>query len=150
MNIAATIDSLTRDLRYAARGLSQRPTFTLAAVLALALGIGATTAIFSVVYSVLIKPLPYPNADELVTIRYRAAGIPGSGLGSSDTSMYFTYRDESRTLAGVGLWQAGDATLTGLGEPERVLALQVTQGTLQTLGARPIRGRGFTDAEHGP
>jgi hypothetical protein len=60
------LESLGRDLRYALRGLPRRPAFTFAAVLTLALGIGATTAIFSVVYSVLIKPLPYPNADELV------------------------------------------------------------------------------------
>ena len=70
MNIIGVVDSVGRDLRYALRGLLRRPAFTLAAVLTLALGIGATTAIFSVVYSVLIKPLPYPNADELVRIRH--------------------------------------------------------------------------------
>ena len=75
MNIIGFFDSVGRDLRYALRGLPRRPAFTLAAVLTLALGIGATTAIFSVVYSVLIKPLPYPNADELVRIRHSAPGI---------------------------------------------------------------------------
>ncbi len=75
MNIIGFFDSVGRDLRYALRGLPRRPAFTFAAVLTLALGIGATTAIFSVVYSVLIKPLPYPNADELVRIRHRAPGI---------------------------------------------------------------------------
>src|SRR5437899_5590587 len=150
MNIVGLFDTVGRDLRYALRGLAQRPAFALAAVLTLALGLGATTAIFSVVYSVLIKPLPYPNADELVTIRYRAAGVPNSGLGSSEPSMYFTYREETRTLAGIGMWQGSDATLRGLGDPERVRALQVTQGTLQTLGVQPMRGRGFTEAEHGP
>ena len=150
MSIIGFFDSVARDLRYALRGLAQRPTFTFAAVLTLALGIGATTAIFSVVYSVLIKPLPYPNAEELVRIRYRAAAIPNSGFGSSEPSMYFTYRDENRTLAGIGLWQASDATLRDLGEPERVRALQVMQGTLQALGVQPMRGRGFAEAEHGP
>ncbi len=66
MSIIGFVDSIARDLRYALRGLARRPAFTFAAVLTLALGIGATTAIFSVVYSVLIKPLPYPNSDELV------------------------------------------------------------------------------------
>ncbi len=69
MSIIGLVDSVARDLRYALRGLARRPTFTFAAVVTLALGIGATTAIFSVVYSVLIKPLPYPNSDELVRIR---------------------------------------------------------------------------------
>ena len=95
---------------YALRGLARRPAFTFAAVLTLALGIGATTAIFSVVYSVLIKPLPYPNADELVRIRHqRTRRSMASGLRSA--TMYFTYRDENRTLASIGLWQEalGDA-----------------------------------------
>jgi|KBSMisStaDraftv2_1062788.scaffolds.fasta_scaffold30566_2 predicted permease len=150
MNMIDFFDSLGRDLRYALRGLARRPAFAFAAVLTLALGIGATTAIFSVVYSVLIRPLPYPNADELVRIQYRAAGIPNSGLASSEPSMYFTFGDESQTLAGLGMWQGSDATLSGYGEPERVLALQVMQGTLETLGVRPMRGRAFTEAEHGP
>jgi hypothetical protein len=150
MNIIGFFDSVGRDLRYALRGLSRRPAFTFAAVLTLALGIGATTAIFSVVYSVLIKPLPYPSADELVSIRYSYAGISNSGLGGSEPSMYFAYRDENRTLAGIGLWQGSDATLRRVGEPERVRALQVTQGTLQALGVQQMRGRGFTEQEHGP
>ncbi len=75
MKINNLLDSFGRDLRYALRSLPRRPAFTVAAVLTLALGIGATTAIFSVVYSVLIRPLPYPNADELVRIRHSAPGI---------------------------------------------------------------------------
>jgi predicted permease len=148
MNIIGFFDSLDRDLRYALRGLSRRPAFTTAAVLTLALGIGATTAIFSVVYSVLIKPLPYPNADELVRIRHSVSGE----LGGADfePTMYFTYRDENRTFATIGLWQENSATLTDRGEPERVSTLRVTDGTLQALGVQPMRGRGFTAQEHGP
>jgi len=149
MNLINSFDSLGRDLRYALRGLPRRPAFTLAAVLTLALGIGATTAIFSVVYSVLIKPLPYPNADELVRIRSRAPGINVDDLQAS-SNMYLTYREENRTFASIGLWQAADATLTARGEPERVRALRVTDGTLQALGVQPMRGRLFTDQEHGP
>jgi putative ABC transport system permease protein len=147
MNVHGFVDSVGRDLRHALRGLPRRPAFTLAAVLTLALGIGATTAIFSVVYSVLIKPLPYPNADELVRIRNRAPGINLEDLQAS-SNMYLTYREENRTFADVGLWQATDATLTVGGEPERVRALLVTNGTLQALGIQPLRGRLFTDAEH--
>ena len=64
--------------------------------------------------------------------------------------MYFTYRDENRTFASIGLWQEDSATLTASGEPERVRALRVTDGTLQALGVQPMRGRWFTEAEHGP
>jgi predicted permease len=117
-------------------------------VLTLALGIGATTAIFSVVYSVLIKPLPYPNADELVMLRHSAPGLGYDDAGSEPT-MYLTYRDENRTFASVGLWQESSATLTERGDPERVRALRVTDGTLQALGVQPMRGRGFTEVEHG-
>lgn len=118
MNIVPFLDSVVRDLRYALRGLARRPAFTFAAVLTLALGIGATTAIFSVVYSVLIKPLPYPNADELVRLRHNAPGLPFYNFGL-DPTMYLTYRDENRTFASIGLWQTGSATLADRGEPER-------------------------------
>jgi putative ABC transport system permease protein len=148
MTISALADSLGRDLRFAFRGLSRRPAFTFAAVLTLALGIGATAAVFSVVYSVLIKPLPYPNADELVRLRHSAGG----DLGGADfePTMYLTYRDESRTFASIGLWQNGSAILTDRGEPERLRAILVTQGTLQALGVQPMLGRWFTEREHGP
>jgi len=141
------LDSLGRDLRYALRGLPRRPAFTFAAVLTLALGIGATTAIFSVVYSVLIKPLPYPNADELVRIRHSSIAAADQPASSN---MYLTYRDENRTLASIGLWEASSVTLTEGGEAERVRALRVTDGTLQALGVQPMRGRWFTEQEHGP
>jgi putative ABC transport system permease protein len=149
MRLSAFLDSVARDLRHALRTLPRRPTFTLAVVLTLALGVGATTAIFSVVYSVLIKPLPYPNADELVRIRHSAPGINVADLAAAPT-MYFTYRDEARTFASIGLWQEDSATLLDTGEPERVRALRVTHGTLQSLGVQPMRGRWFTEREHEP
>ena len=146
MSIIGFVDSVGRDLRYALRGLSRRPAFTFAAVLTLALGIGATTAIFSVVYSVLIKPLAYPNPDELVRIKPAAPGLDTDDLGT-DVTMLLTYRDESRTLAEIGLWSERSATLTEGGESERVPVLLVTNGTLQALGVQPMRGRWFTEEE---
>ena len=101
MRIIGFVDSIGRELRLALRGLVRRPAFTFAAIVTLAVGIGATTAIFSVVYSVLIKPLPYPNAHELVRIRHRAPGIDVEDLQAS-SNMYLTYRRESRTFANVG------------------------------------------------
>jgi putative ABC transport system permease protein len=142
-------DSLGRDLRYASRNLLRRPSFTFAAVTTLALGIGATTAIFSVVYSVLIKPLPYPNADELVRIRHSSPGLGAGDDSGAEPTIYLTYQDENRTFASVGLWQEQDATLIESGEPERVRALRVTDGTLQALGVQPMLGRSFTQQEYG-
>jgi predicted permease len=149
MNIIGLVDSIGRDLRFALRGFLRRPTFTLAAVFTLALGIGATTAIVSVVYSVLIKPLPYPNAEELVRIRHVAPGLNFSDMPASPTQ-YFTYRDENRTFAALGLWQEGGQTLTDPGEPERLRTVRVTQGVLQALAVQPLLGRWFTEEEHGP
>jgi len=146
MNVIASVDSVVRDLRYALRGLSRRPAFTFTAVVTLALGIGATTAIFSVVYSVLIKPLPYPNSDELVSIRH----VGDRGNIAATREMYFTYRAETRTFAEVGIWQGGSATLADAEGSRRVRSLLVMDGTLQALGVQPARGRGFTAAEHGP
>lgn len=94
------LHSIGRDLRYALRGLQRRRAFTFASVLTLALGIGATTAIFSVVYSVLIKPLPYPNADELVRIRHPQTRVDVN-FDSASSNMYLTYREENSTLASV-------------------------------------------------
>jgi len=143
------VDALIRDFRYAVRTLIKNLGFSTTAVLTLALGIGATTAIFSVVHSVLIKPLPYPNADELVRIRHSAPGINLDDLDAS-SNMYLTYRKANRTFAGIGLWQENSATLTDRGEAERVRALRVTDGTLQALGVQPMRGRWFTEQEHAP
>ncbi len=148
MSIISFVDSVGRDLRYALRGLSRRPAFTFAAVLTLALGVGATTAIFSVVYSVLIKPLPYPNADELVSINAAAPGIGIEDLFSEPT-MFLTYRDENRAFADIGLWQRGGATLTERDEPELMTTLWVTDGVLRALGVQPMRGRWFTEEEYG-
>lgn len=150
MNIVRFFDSLGRDLRYALRGLPRRPTFTLAAVVTLALGIGATTAIFSVVYSVVIKPLPYPDAQELVRIRHAATGSIAVPDLTTSPSMYLTYREENDTFSDVGLWWESGLTMTGVGDPERVRALSVTDGALQALGVLPMRGRLFTEEEHGP
>jgi predicted permease len=144
MNILSIVDSVGRDLRYALRGLARRPAFTFAAVLTLALGLGATTAIFSVVYSVLIKPLPYPNSHELVRIRH----ANDRGDLSATSVLYSTYRNENETFADIGVWREDSATLTDRGEPERVRALLVSHGTLQALGVQPLRGRWFTASEH--
>jgi predicted permease len=149
MNVIGFLDSVGRDVRHALRTLPRRPSFTLAAVLTLALGIGATTAIFSVVYSVLVKPLPYPDSGELVRIRHSSATL-GTDDMQSQQSLYLTYRDENRTFAEVGFWGDGGETVTRADGTDRVRSLRVTHGVLQALGVQPVVGRWFLEAEHEP
>jgi len=149
MNTIGVLDSLGRDLRYAFRGMRRRPTFTLAALLTLALGIGANTAVFSVVNGVLLKPLPYPNPEELVSLWNRAPGLNSGDIPMSP-SMYFTYREQSRTFQNIGLWTTGGRSVTGLGEPEQVRAAAVTDGMLQALRVHPVLGRWFSEADENP
>ncbi len=140
-----------RSLRHVLRRLRQAPLFTVIALVTLALGIGANTAIFSVVNGVLIKPLPYPQSESLVGIWHTAPGITGI-RGSLNTcpTMYFTYREENRSFQDLGIWQSGGASITGIGDPEQVRSLSVTYGTLQALGVQPLLGRWFSQADDTP
>ena len=141
--------AIASELRRTARSLLRHRAFTAAAVLTLALGIGATTAIFGVVYGVLLKPLPYPDGHELVSIRHAAPGSPVAEQGFSE-SQYVTYREANRAFEHLGFSTYAGRTLTGLGDPEQVRVLTVTHGTLQALGVQPAIGRWFVDAEHSP
>jgi putative ABC transport system permease protein len=120
-------------------------------LLTLTLGIGANTAIFSVINSVLLKPLPYPQAESLVGVWHTAPGVIGIGdkLNCSPT-MYFTYREENRVFQEIGLWSGGGASITSSAEPEQVRALTVTYGTLEALGVQPVLGRWFSRADDTP
>ena len=113
-----------RSLRHVLRRLALAPMFTAITLVTLALGIGANTAIFSVVNGVLIKPLPYPAGGQLAGVWHLAPGITGAMAGNINCSptMYFTYREENRTFQEFGLWSNGGATVTGAGEPEAVQA----------------------------
>src|SRR5262245_19909297 len=108
------MSGMAQDLRYALRGLHRNLGFTSVGVLTLALGIGATTAMFSVVNGVLLRPLPYPQQDRLIELVHQA---PGIGLGElfASPAMYFAYRDHSRTFESVGLWDwdSSPVTVTG-------------------------------------
>jgi len=149
MNTISPLDTLGRDLRLALRGIRRRPGFTLAVVLTLALGIGANTAIFGVVNGVLLKPLPYPHASELVSIKHTAPGF-GVPVLRMSASQYFTYREEGRVFQHLGLYGDGGQTITGLGEPEQARSLVVTYDALLALGVQPQLGRLFTEADAKP
>jgi predicted permease len=119
------------------------PTFTAITLITLAVGIGANTAIFSVLNGVLLKPLPYPNPDQLVGVWESAAGLGMGDLNASPCT-YFTFREENHTFQDTGIWHNDSVSVTGTGEPEQVDALDVTDGTFPILGIQPIRGRPFT------
>jgi putative ABC transport system permease protein len=127
------------------RRFGRAPLFTSIALLTLAIGIGANTAVFSVVNGVLIKPLPYPNADELIGVWHSAPGVGlNNGTANASPTMFFTYREEGRYFQDVGLWSSGGVTVTGFSEPEQVRNLSVTHGTLQALRVPPMLGRWFS------
>jgi predicted permease len=143
------LDDSLRDLRYSIRSLRRAPGFTILASGTLALGIGATTAIFAVVNGVLIKPLPYPNSEALVAVWHTAPGLDLPQMQASPTQ-YLTYREESRAFAEIGLYLIGPATVMGVAEPEEVRALIVTYGVLQALGVPQAVGRSFSQEDHAP
>src|SRR5438046_523680 len=108
-----------RDLKYTLRRLARTPVFTLATVLTLALGIGANTATFSVIHSVLLKPLPFVEPDRLVGVWQTAPGVDIKDLTASIAD-YLTYRQDSRTFADVAIWKGQSFTVTEFADPELV------------------------------
>jgi predicted permease len=139
------VNSSGRRIVRTVRRLVRAPLFTSVAVLTLALGIGANTAIFSVIRGVLLKPLPFDHPDELVGVWHSAPGVKIPLLNQAP-SLYLTYRDEGRTFVDSGMWNTESVTITGTGEPERVTGLVVTDGILPVLRVQPVLGRRF-DAE---
>ena len=130
--------ALAQGLRHASRILWKQPGFSGVAVLTLALGIGATTAVYSVVHGVLLKPLPFRDPDRLVTLYHVT---PASQKDLQGAATYFTYRDHGQAFEDIGLWQAGSVGVIRSGVPEQVRALRVTDGTLALLEIRAELGR---------
>ena len=143
------LSDLWQDLRYAARVFRKQPAFVATAVLTLALGIGATTAIFSVVNGVLIKPLPFAESDRLIALVHQAPGVNQYEMAASP-AIYFTYRDNNQTFESVALWYSNTASVTGAGQPEEVHRLQSTHELLPLLRVRPLHGRTFSKADDQP
>jgi predicted permease len=138
---------LSQDVRYAARIFKKQPAFAAAAVLTLALGIGATTAIFSVVYGVLLKPLPFAEPDRLVSLQQIAPHGAGTNQGPAT---YLTYRENQQAFEDVGAWDPTEVSITGGGNPERVQGLLVSSSTLPLLRVQPVLGRGFSAVDDVP
>jgi putative ABC transport system permease protein len=138
--------TLLQDLKYGLRQLRRSPGFTAVAVLTLALGIGANTAIFSIVGAILIRPLPYPEASRLATIWGTHPDIPKLQAAVAD---YLDWRRQDRDFAQIaayscrGCWEGANAILTGAGEPEQLEATLVSANLFMVLGAKPVLGRTF-------
>ncbi len=138
--------TILQDLRYAVRSLRRSPGFTAAAVATLALGIGANAAVFSLVRSVLLRPLPFPEPGRLVAI---AESNPGKGrdLMSASAPNFLDWQAGSRSFTAMGAYTTTDTTLTGRGEPERLSATLATAGFFPALAVSPQAGRAFGEAE---
>jgi putative ABC transport system permease protein len=140
------MDKLLRDFRYAIRILRKNPGFTAVTVLTLALGIGANTAIFSVVNSVLIRPLPYPQSDRLVMVfnKYPKMGLLQAALSGPD---FADRRDQNRVFEHLGVFADANLNLTGGGNPERLQGIRVSADLFPALGVQAAIGRTFRPEE---
>jgi predicted permease len=136
-------------LKYVLRRLMHSPGFTTIAVLTLGIGIGANTAIFSVIEGVLLKPLSYSHPEQLVDVNHTAPGVNMPDVGSAPF-LYFTYRDEGRSFQNMGLVNGDAVSITGSGEPEHVQTLDVTADVLPALSVQPLLGRSFSQKDDSP
>ena len=148
------LESLLADVKLALRRLRKSPGFGITVLLTLAIGIGANTAVFTVVDSILLKPLPYPQPEQLVAVWLHAPGAAGlanfaEGLRLSP-SMYLTFAEHNRTFQSIGVWLSGTANVTGIAQPEEVRTTYISDGVLQTLNTAPTAGRWILTADQAP
>jgi predicted permease len=147
-------ESILADLKFAFRRLRKSPGFAITTLLTLAIGIGANTAVFSVVNSVLLKPLAYPDPDRLVALWLDAPGAGGlanfrSGLQLSQ-SLYVTFSQHNQTFQSMGIWEPRTVNVTGTAQPEELQAQMISDGVLESLGVPAAVGRWFLPAEQDP
>src|SRR5580692_12808919 len=143
------MESFGSQLKQVLRRLRHAPMFTAITLITLAAGVGANTVVFSVLEGVLLKPLPYPKADELVGIWHTAPGINITDLNMAPSN-YFIYREQNQSFVDIGIYNRDAVSITGVAEPERLTALDVTDGTLPLLGIAPMLGRTFTRQDDSP
>ncbi len=143
------MEKLLSDARYAIRNLLRRPAFTLIAVVTLALGIGANTAIFSAVHALLLKPLPIPELDRVVAIWEK---LPARGVLHNEVTVanYLDLKAQNQTFEQLALYRWWSPNLTGVEPPERLQGFLVTANLFDALGVKPIMGRNFAEEENQP
>src|SRR5687767_6893074 len=149
------LEDFGRDVRHMARGFRRNPGFATAVILTLALGIGGNTAIFSVVDQLLLRPLPYPEGDELLVIRERfdqwqGSQPPATALNVVSPANWLDWKRQNRTLEDIAVWRTQVVTLTGAGEPVRLNAQMVSAEFFPLLGVAPLLGRTLTEADDRP
>jgi putative ABC transport system permease protein len=151
MNTLTFIEGLLWDARHAARIIRTKPAFSAAILLSLALGIGANTAIFSILNAILIRPLPYPASDALVGV-YNRFVIHGQVFEDAPLSpgMYAACRENAKAFKNFGVWTSGAATVTGIGDPEQLAIVTATQGVLPAMGVSAYIGRWFSHEDDTP
>lgn len=141
------MEAIWQDVKYGVRMLAKSPGFTIVAVLTLALGIGANSAIFSVVNGVLLKPLPYPDAGRLVFLTEWSQQVPNMSFSVEN---FKDVRDQNKVFDAIVATRNQNYVLTGEQEPERLNGRQASSGLFATLGIKPILGREFTPEEDKP
>ena len=143
------MESLLSDVRYAVRNLSRRPGFTIIAVITLALGIGANTAIFSAINALLLKPLQFPELDRVVAIWDK---LPSRGVLHNEVTVanYLDWQSQTQSFEQLALYRWWSANLTGIDPPERIQGFLVTANFLDATGMKPIMGRNFLAEENQP
>jgi putative ABC transport system permease protein len=141
------VDKLIQDVRYALRLWRRRPAFAAVAILTLAIGVGANTAMFSIVNAVLLRPLPYPDADGLVSVWSRTTQFPRGLLSYAE---YQEVRKQTGSLQAIGLFLGQSVNLTGVAEPQRLVGVFATGSFFEALGVKAERGRLYTEAESAP
>ncbi|MBT8396360.1 MAG: ABC transporter permease [Gemmatimonadetes bacterium] len=140
---------LARDLRMALRSLAKWPFFSVVAVLVLALGIGATSAIFTLVDAVILSPLPFEDAGQLIAVQHAAPGRGMADVGQC-AAWHYTYIDEAQSFEDLGMFTGSSASVTGRGNPEALQVLQVTSGVFPAIRVNPLAGRIFTEEDMDP
>jgi predicted permease len=143
---SSRVSGLPQDLKYAMRLLHRQPRFALLVVLTMALGIGAATALFSVTYAVLLRPLPWPAGDRIIQLKETRGGNPPR-FQSFTNAAWLAWRDGATTIDGLAAWSQRTVTLGGAGDPERIRITTGSAGLFQVLGARPLVGALFAEKD---
>ena len=146
------MDTLTQDIRFGYRMLRKAPGFTIVAVIVLALGIGANSAIFSVVNAVLLRPLPFQQPEQLVQVWHTPpqSSFPGMTRFSVSPANYLDWENQNHSFEQMAIYGFADYNLTGKGDPESVMAIRVSPNFFSVLSAQPLLGRIFSPEENQP
>ena len=149
------MENLLRDIRHTLRGLFKTPVFALSVIFTLALGIGGNTALFSIVDQLLLRPLPYPDGDRLVTVYEKwltggANGLPDASRGSVSPANWLDWQRDSRTIERFAAWRQTPLTMTGVGDPVQLSTQVVSADFFPVLGVAPLLGRTISEADDKP